>query len=434
MIHCLLIAYYFPPHVTPHALRWYYLCRELAELGISLDVVTTRMPARFIANRLPLPPSVHVRPTFPGPFFGLTYQLSREIIAAGTEQPAAAASPLWTRLQACHSLALRALNAFSVPDANAEWFPFAVAEARRAAAARRPDIVISTSEPRIGHLVGLCLKRSLATPWIVDYGDPWLYPVPLVKEPRWKRRLVRLIEHSVLHSADAVCLTTRGTRQLYLQRYPFIAGKTTVVEQGCDPERIEGTEPLRSDGFRIVYCGSWYKDLRNPQPFLDAITEFHPAQMEVWVAGRINEFSRALSQPPLAGHVRYFGVVSHATALAMEKGATLLLHIGNADPRQVPGKIYEYLATGRPLLVLAESEQDPACRLIAGMPLALAVKNEKREIIQALGHFHRLWLGGELDRTGDSRRAAVFSWKERARKMARTITACLERHHRHIPP
>ncbi|MGA7877616.1 MAG: hypothetical protein WCA08_18290, partial [Desulfoferrobacter sp.] len=327
--HLLLIAYGFPPVISPQSLRWYYIVKHLASRGYRIDVLTIRMPRAFYGEAYPLPDKVRIWSTFPGFFNALTYMHSREKAAetiASTETPRV--SRTWRLAEKVHSIAYKLLNASLVPDIYVEWLPFAVHRGLHLLRKHRYDAIISSSEPRIDHLVGYILRRHSGTFWVADYGDPWIYPIPIHFEPIWKRKLLSEMEELILPWTGAITLTSRGTKDLYLERYPFLNEKDLhVVPQACEPNDLNHFHANTSDVFRIVYCGTFYKTIRDPILFLEALAEIDNKDIEVVIAGRNNDFAYALHSK---SNIRYMGFMPHHEVLALEKGASVLLHLGNA--------------------------------------------------------------------------------------------------------
>lgn len=414
--HCLLVvAYHYPPHLTPHALRWYHLGEELGRLGYRLDLVSAGMPVRFHDPHFASGPNVRVHRTFPGPWFGLTHRLSREPIAADAGGRAADSKPLWRKLQKLHAAALQLLNTILVPDAYAEWLPFALARARALMRRHRYDALITTSEPRVGHVIGWFLKRSEGLPWIADYGDPWVYPIDHSFQPNWKKRLLLGIERKVLRDVNAVTVATPGLRALYLERFPFLGERPVrVIAQGYDAAGMAAATPLQSAGFRLVYCGSLYPRLRNPRALFEAVRRLDAAHFELVIAGRINEFADLVQTPPFRDKIRHLGFIQPQAVPALEKGATVLLHMANASPVQTPGKIYELLGAERPILVVTDHPQDEAARLVQSLNRGLVVANRSADIAQALAWCVTQWQAGRLDRQFDLAPVTEGSWRQRA--------------------
>ena len=88
-------------------------------------------------------------------------------------------------------------------------------------------------------------------------------------------------------------------------------------------------------------------------------------QLEVVFAGSLtDEERRALAAPDLAGTVRFVGWLERPRALALQRAADALLVVtGGAERRSVAtGKLFEYLASGRPILVLGDETE--AARIV----------------------------------------------------------------------
>lgn len=409
----LLIAYGFPPVISPQSLRWYYIVKHLALRGYRIDVLTIRMPRVFYDETYPLPDEVRILPTFPGSFNALTYLHSREK-AAGKITPAEKPhrSRAWQLAEKLHSLAYKLLNACLIPDIYAEWLPFAVHRGLHLLWQNHYDAIISSSEPRIDHLVGYILSRHSGTFWVADYGDPWIYPMPIHFEPVWKRKILSRIEKLILPRTNAVTLTSGGTKDLYLERYPFLnENDLHVIPQACEPNDLNHFQENTSDIFRIVYCGTFYKAIRDPSLFLEALAEIDNKDIELVIAGRNNEFAHVLRSK---NNIRYLGFMPHHEVLAIEKGASVLLHLGNTIDIQVPGKFYEYIGANRPILAIRNTQNDPSAYIIERHNKGLVVQNSKTDIKAGILQLYTMWQQGTLDTSFNLGQAHDFSWARRA--------------------
>jgi len=411
--HLLLIAYAFPPLVSPQSLRWYYLAKHLALKGYAVDVLTIRMPKSFYDSAYPLPDNVRIWRTFSGFFHGLTYMHSREKAVEKADHAASnAVSRAWQIAQLVHANAYKILNAFLVPDLYAEWFPFATHMCLHLLRKHRYQSIISSSEPRINHLVSYVAARRSGSFWIADYGDPWVYPIPIHYEPTWKRRALSMIEQSILPRMGAITLTSKGAKDLYLSHYPSLSENDVhVIPQGCEPDDFNQIRATGAPIFRIVYCGSFYRKIRDPGHFLQAVEEIDVKNLEVIVAGRNNDFAQILHSK---SNVRYLGFVSHHEVLALEKGASVLLHLGNSMEVQVPGKLYEYIGARRPILAIQNSQNDPLAGLIRKKNRGLVVENNKQKIKASILKLYSMWQQGTLETSFDLGQDHEFTWAKRA--------------------
>ena len=337
-----------------------------------------------------------------GLYGALTGRSRREAVAVGSVGGADSLGKkagLWARA-----------NVF-LPDARVGWVPFAARAARRLVRAGRVDAVLTSGPPHSTHLVGLALRRTLAArgvPWVADFRDPWTGinfcdELPMTAPAR---AFDAALERRVLRAADAV-VTVSPTWARELEAKGGLApGAARVIQNGFDPEDVEPAAPP-ADTFTLVHVGSLYGS-RNPDALWAAVAALrgrggpHPGgagRLRIRLVGRVDDAVRAsLDRHGLAAITDERGVVTHAEAVAEMAAAGLLFlsiePVRNADGI-LTGKLYEYLASGRPVLALGPPGGD-AARLLAetggGRLLAWA---DAGGIEAALGDAYAAWERGD---------------------------------------
>lgn len=385
-------------------------------MGYYIDVLTIRMPQRFRDLLDNLTDGIKVCRTFPGFFYHLTFQFSREsrVVEERAEQ-LTIKDFFWKTLSLAHSGMYKILNSILVPDIYSEWLPFAIGVGLKLIKRNRYSLIITSSEPRVCHLVGYYLKKKSGIPWIADYGDPWVYPVPTVHESQFKKKLIEKTEKVILKEMDAISVAAEGIRELYIEKYPFLnKDKISVVPQGYDPDMFSQIAEEKANGFRLIYCGSFYKGLRDPTALFEAIKEIRREDLEVIIAGRINEFVDVIKKEFKDGMVKYYGFLNHKESLSLQKKAMALLHIGNATDVQVPGKIYEYFGAGRPILCITGNDNDLSAELVIKYNRGIVVRNDREEIKKAIIELYDLWKKGLLNSRFNLCPIDEFTWNARA--------------------
>lgn len=411
----LLIAYEYPPVLAAQSLRWHYLGNHLGELGVELDVLTASL--RDIWGFEPeLHPGVRVHRCFPGPFVGLSGHLAKYVKARDGSAKEGEAPGTGGSGEIVYRLARRALDHLVFPDVRTEWLPFAWRAAQRLHSRRRYDLVISSHEPGVDLLLGLKAKRHWQIPWVADLADPLLTPYT----PRWRARLDRLLEGRVCREANAVIVTHEVVADLLAGRHGIPSNSFTVVQQGFTSE-ANGADPpsagIAGENGRMVllFTGSFYRGFRDPSSLLEALSQF--SDLHFVVAGEVGPFKPAFDV--LEDRVRLLGKQSHARCLALQRKAGVLVNLGNTQSYQIPGKFYEYLGAGRPILHIAGSSDDPVSALVEELVRGYSVMNDPDEIVAALQKLRCLWrsgsLDGEFDLTAD--RLKEFSWEAGARRL-----------------
>lgn len=384
MKRALLVAYAFPPHAGSGVFRPLRLARWLPERGWAVTVLSVSARARILKDP----------------------DLAAEVPPETRVERTASLEPR-TPLLALRKLGLRGLATrvepyFRLPDDQRGWVPFAVRRARRILAADRHDAVITTSAPYSAHLVGLALRRSPGIRWVADFRDEWTSNpwLEAAMPTAWHRRLQRRLEAEVLRGADrVVCVSRPWLDNLRAATPDEPDGKFRVLENGYDPRHFDRPQPPPPDRFRVVYTGTFYGP-RSPKPFFEAVRmlladgRIPPADLEVLLVGHTAN-APALDLLP-ESCARLLDHRPHAEALRLlDTAAVLLLVIPReGGPGNHTGKLFNYLAAGRPILTLAP-EPNVAADLVRESRSGLVVPpDDPGAIADALAVMHRDWRAG----------------------------------------
>lgn len=275
------------------------------------------------------------------------------------------------------------LETWLVPDpAIVSWLPFALPAALRLGTGF--DCVITSAPPASVHAVGLAL-RARGVPWIADFRDGWTFDPP---RPPWRfaaqRRLDAALERAAVGRADAAMAVTGPLVADLRER---LGADAHLVTNGYDPE--ESAPPGAADGLlapdrhSLVHTGRAGVSGRSPAVLLEALRRAPDldGRIEVVFAGNVSGEERAL----LAGSpaARSLGVLPRPRALALQRAADSLLVIASgASERSVAtGKLFEYLAAGRPIVVLGD--RSVAARIVAECGAGFALPADDPDAIAA---------------------------------------------------
>lgn len=366
----LALAYYFPPLGGAGVQRTVKLLKHLPSLGFEATVVTGpeeqtlawAPPDPTLAADVPPSTAVHRLPTAP---------------------PEATN---WRR---------RADRWLDRPSAFQRWWiAGAVETAGRAGPA---DVVYASMSPFETAVAADLVARERNIPWVADLRDPWALDEWTIYPTRFHRWRDERRMRAALGRASAVILNTPEAAREVGRRFPELAERLSVVPNGWDEADFDAPLPPRSDGkFRIVYAGYSHaaSDGRHGTlPFvrrllggstrgLGVLARSHAYLLEAVErvaaddpggAARI-EVHLAGAAPPAAGAspwIRSHGYLGHSKAVALVRSADLLfLPMHDLPPgvrtRTVPGKAYEYLASGRP--ILAALPAGDLRDMLAGLP------------------------------------------------------------------
>jgi len=279
-----------------------------------------------------------------------------------------------------------------VPDvALASWLPFALPRALALGARHRFDCVLTTSPPQSTHLIGLALRRR-GLPWIAELRDGWTFDPPRAPWPTGlQRRIDEGLERRVARGASALVGVTRPITEDLARRF---GGRAETVTNAFDPDE-RPTEELAAglvgtDRFSLVHTGRMSVVGRDARPLLAAIARLRAEKprlgerFELVLAGAVtNAEEAALRVCAPDGILRLLGAVDRPRALALQRTADALIVLAHGvSIRSVAtGKLFEYLAAGRPILVLGDETE--AARIVAETGTGFAVPASDVEAIAA---------------------------------------------------
>ena len=435
----LICAYYFPPIGTPRSYRWREFVTHLSSKGWKIDVLTIdtsnkhpNYDSKLLDN---LPTEVRIFRTYPGIMHHFSSLLlsKRNAITSKAKQsnnyeftsPDTQTSFRQTIGRSLFRIFEKSLRTVFIPDEAVTWLPFAILKGRKLTKENSYDVIISSGFPFTCHIVGFFLKQaSGGKPWIADYGDPWVNN-PSFALPKWRSFIDKEIESRILNSVNKIIVNTDRTKDHYLNLYPFLKSEDIkVITQGFSKEGFHEVSPEITDKFRIVYTGVFYKD-REPFILFDALTHVKEIwkDLEVIIAGNItkDEYKKYAENKGLSEIVRFIGFVPQKKALSFQKGASVLLLIGNRGGIQVPGKIYEYFASKRPILSITIDKYDIASTFVNRFKRGISVENDSEKLSESIIYLYNLWKNKRLESEFNLEDVDEFCWDRLAEKLEETI-------------
>ncbi|ARU03573.1 hypothetical protein CCO03_01720 [Comamonas serinivorans] len=421
----LLIAYEFPPIISGQSLRWFYLTNELAKLGVEVHVLCPNMPA------LPpfsegLHPGVTVHRTWAGPYVGVSQSIYLRLSKlkdpkdARTEAAPVDPAHQTTSLLKVYRSGRRFLDQVVFPDLRSEWVPTASARLTRLLRANAYNAVVASHEPGASLMLGLRAKRISRLPLIADLADPVVAP----HAPRWRQRFDLAFEAKVLRQVDAAVVTTTAAAELFMRRHGLqhLHDKFDCITQGFPARSFSCAQAVKSPmrALKLVYTGNFYEDFRSPAQLAQALKSLKDLNLQVDFYGNHTAYHALFDGVDCA---TFHGVVDHHTCLDVQQNCDVLLSLGNRQAFQVPGKVYEYLGAGAPILHVSMAPADEAGHLISGVGAGWSVPNEADLLAKVIRDIHAKWQDGCLHTaiSRDEKAIHEFSWTQRAARYLDTI-------------
>jgi Glycosyl transferase 4-like domain/Glycosyl transferases group 1 len=279
------------------------------------------------------------------------------------------------------------LEDVAVPDLGAAtWLPYALPAALRLARRGRFDAVLTSSPPQSAHLVGRALRRR-GIPWLAELRDGWTFEPPRPPFPSPQRSLDARLERSTLTRADLVLGVTQPIVDDARAR---LGVRAELVTNAFDPEEQVDAggvgELVSDDRTTLVHTGRMAVSGSTPKPLLAALALVPNLRerIEVVLAGPLSEDERGLIADAEAnGLARWVGALDRPRTLALQRAADVLLVVTEGSTRKsvATGKLFEYLAARRPILVLGEETE--AARIVRETGAGRATSATEPEAIAA---------------------------------------------------
>ena len=338
----LLVTMYFPPAGGGGVQRSLKLAQYLPVLGIETHVLAPEDPKW-----------VHRDPELLVPTQAWVHRV--RYLGPRARKPAEelrAADGLERALVQAQVTARRLL----VPDASVTWNLTAIPAAIRLARGEGIDAVLTTSPPGSVHFVGAAVQKATGARWLADLRDP------LVANPHRRadttatrarqaanERLARL----VVGRADAVSCVSEAIADEVRTLEP--RGIVRTIPNGCDFDDFAGLEYRPGSRFRITHTGSFFGK-RDPKPFLQALRDSGLDVVARFVGdfrSTDREWAEGLA---LGDRLELVEYAPRTESLRLQRDSeALLLLVPDAGGRGrgvLSGKVFEYLAAGRPILAV----------------------------------------------------------------------------------
>lgn len=438
MIHLLIVTYYFPPSGGPGVQRVLKFVKYLREFDVRPVVLTVEngdFPVRDESLLNEIPPDVRV---YRSKIFE-PYKFYRKLTGKPANTPVDVNNipkPGEKRSAMEHFSEFVRSN-FFIPDARIGWLPSAVAMGERIIQSERIDCLYSSSPPYTAALIARALKRKTCLPWIAGFRDPWTGFLSTPTRYGIAKKIDERLERSVYAECDRLEVAWLGIAKDFQRKYPDIdAAKSLHIENGFDEADIPSAQFTRNEKFTVCYAGSMYGK-RSPERFLDAVRalvdkgKVDPKNIELKFIGRFGANIMPLFEDPTlksAIVVKPYMPHSESVLELLKSDALLLVVDDSSDSAEiVPGKVYEYIGTKRPIIALAP-EGAIATLIRETQSGTVANFQSQSEIEQAfLKYYTRFWAGETLWE-GDAEVIKKYTRREAAKKLATLARQLVEIH------
>ena len=413
----LIISYYWPPSGGSGVQRWLKFVKYFREFGIepivlTIDPAFATFPNYDYSLLEEIPEGIEIHTTQASSPFELYKKVRKK------DAPQAGFSG--EKKTGVVDKAMRFIRGnFFIPDARIGWNKFALEKAKELIQLHKIDSIVTTSPPHSTQLIGLELKRMFNLHWLADLRDPWTeiyYNQELFRTSFAKKKDYKL-EQLCLKNADKIVVVSEDIKRHFGANRKEILDKIHVIPNGFDEtdflkvkseelrvksemesgklkdQGIDGNNVNKdfnslgnSENKTISYVGNLGEQYP-VEGFLEAFAEIvkNDREWKLHFVGNCHNGVKILVEKlNLSKSVIFVPYVNHSEAIDfMIKAKILLLIIPEIENNKgiLTGKLFEYLATGNPILNIGPKDGDAAAILKENAYSITLNPNEKQEIV-----------------------------------------------------
>lgn len=370
----LIITYYWPPAGGPGVQRWLKFAKYLPEFSWNPVIYTPENPSYPLVDESLLkdvPQNIEIVKTKIWEPYQLAEKLNKSNKKFKAGQFDVGKNQSWKS-----KLSIWVRGNFFIPDARVFWVKPSIKFLEQYLKENKIDVVVTSGPPHSLHMIGLGLKHKFpALKWIADFRDPWteISYYQHLKLTKRSDRKHRQLESAVFKNADI----TLATSYTDAENFRKAGANAVCITNGFDesdaaaPQTITADNASRqnAESFTLSYIGV-LEQLRNPENLWKILDELvnentgFAAHFTLKFAGRVDDkILQSIESSNLKNHILNLGYISHDKAVEEMANSNLLLitNFPNASSRGIiPGKIFEYLATGKQIISFGPDQADVA--------------------------------------------------------------------------
>lgn len=308
---------------------------------------------------------------------------------------------------------------FFIPDARVFWVKPSIKFLKKYLTEQHFDAFVTTGPPHSLHLIGLGLKKEFPNlKWIADFRDPWTEisyykHLKLTKKSDQKHRA---LEQEVFKNADITLATSYTDAENFAKKGAnavCITNGFDVVKKHRDteakiknPENFTAQSLKSSSKFRLSYVGV-LEQLRNPEILWEVLNDLinenqeFKNNFELKFVGKIDEkILSKIENSSLKNATKNLGYLSHDDAFLEMKNSDILLITNfpqDSSKGIIPGKIFEYLATGKTIISFGPENADVEKILEKTKAGKHFSYDEKENVKSFISQSYEFWKEGKLE-------------------------------------
>jgi glycosyltransferase involved in cell wall biosynthesis len=255
-----------------------------------------------------------------------------------------------------------------IPDDYNFWALTSQKTAEKICKEHEISIVYTSLPPFSACILGYRIKTKFDIPWVVDYRDLWFGDVLREWLPTWRQKLELRIEKYFISKADAIISVSEQKTEYLKKLLPKVNTNWLTITNGYDTDIFEPllAKPRKSNHYlNFVYTGRLFKNRRG-YAFAEALGQLCQEmpelinQVRVHILGGVSpeiqhHYNELLTHYQITELYNFTGDISYQEAMEAQINTDYLLLIvdtGATSDGVIPGKLFEYIASRRPIFAL----------------------------------------------------------------------------------
>lgn len=389
----LIITYYWPPSGGAGVQRWLKFVKYLRQYGWEPIIYTPLNPEypaidSTLAQEIPEDILVIKTPIWE------PYKFYKKLTGIASDEKVNASGFISEskRPGKLQMISMWLRGNFFIPDARKFWIKPSIKYLNKWLSANHVDAMVSTGPPHSMHLIALELRKRSGIPWLADFRDPWTnidFYQDLQLTQRADRKHHRQ-ELSVLKAADDVVVISKSMKADFKE---ILSRQYTVITNGYDESDTIDVKVTTDSKFSIAHIGSMAKS-RNPENLWIALNKLSETihgfseDLVIKLVGSVDySVIMMLQKYNLIDKLQKIDYLPHDKVIEIQKQSRVLLLLINDTPNAkviLPGKFFEYMASGRPILCIGPMDGDAAQIIDETHSGLVADINDQADIIHKL--------------------------------------------------
>lgn len=212
------------------------------------------------------------------------------------------------------------------------------------------DIIISSSDPKSSHLIAHKLIKqnpNITKKWIQYWGDPFASDIN--NNSLVPKAIIKREEERILSLCDKVVYVSPFTLQQQGKMYKKVADKMWFVPIPYKEKyELKSNQEKKNNNIKLGYFGNYYSNDRDAKKLIQACNNSNNVNLVLCGNTDLENVSN--------DKIETYKRVEESKVRELQADVDVLVCLCNRSGTQIPGKVYHYSATNKPILIILDGE------------------------------------------------------------------------------